>query len=359
MKKNRLLSLLLTAAMLAMAATFTACSGDKDGTSEKEPDKPDTGEGIKLGEPIGLVYTDFLTANDVIHNADTTELRISKALADKKGITDFVNRPMGIWDQKEHRAYLRRATEQRLEGDRYVLKVVRSSVAEVTHGQEMALNTGIYYNPKRMVSRGGLTRASQGDPMADKYIDDDNVIHPAAITVQMKSDAPAAAQALTRGSGDGNSATFTIEELYTNPPSGANGWFDWLEDLWEEIVEATSYDWDDDHTISLISTSATISKDFKFDCGGESGDTITLRFRCPIDFDLDYTLNIRSHGSIETAFVPIPNYLETYIEGYLEANPQARIPDSLRRSPCPRTSSASRSSSSQASALPSCSAPCR
>ena len=325
MRENRLLSLLLTAAMLAAAATFTACSGDKDGTSEKEPDKPDSGEGIKLGPPIGLVYTDFLTETDVIHNGDTTELRISKALADKKGITDFVNRPMGIWDKKEHRAYLRRATEQRLEGDRYVLKVVRSSVAEVTNGQEMALNTGIYYNPTRMLSRGGLTRASQGDPMADKYIDDDNVIHPAAITVQMKSDAPAQARALTRASSDGNSATFTIEELYTNPPSGANGWFDWLEDLWEEIVEVTSYDWDDDHTISLISTSTLISKDFKFDCGGESGDTITLRFRCPIDFDLDYTLNIRSHGSIETAFVPIPSYLETYIEGYLEANPQLRI----------------------------------
>ena len=129
MRKNRLLSLLLAAAMLAAATAFTACSGDNDSKdAEKEPDKPDTGEGIKLGEPIGLVYTDFLTETDVIHNADTTELRISKALADKKGITDFVNRPMGIWDQKDHRAYLRRATEQRLVDDHYVLKVVRSSV---------------------------------------------------------------------------------------------------------------------------------------------------------------------------------------------------------------------------------------
>ena len=327
MRKNRLLSLLLTAAMLAAAATFTACSGDKDGTSEKETDKPDSGEGIKLGEPIGLVYTDFLTETDVIHNADTTELRISKALADKKGITDFVNRPMGIWDQKEHRAYLRRATEQRLEGDRYVLKVVRSSVAEVTHGQEMALNTGIYYNPTRMVSRGGLTRASGGNAEADKYIDDDNVIHPAAITVQMKSDAPAEARALTRASGDGNSnsATFTIEELYTNPPSGANGWFDWLEDLWDEIVEATSYDWNDDRTISLIHTSTTLKKNITIDCGDDAEDIIKLDFKCPIQFDLDYTLNIRSHGSIESAFLPIPSYLATYIEGYLEANPQLLI----------------------------------
>ena len=327
MRENRLLSLLLTAAMLAAAATFTACSGDKDGTSEKETDKPDSGEGIKLGEPIGLVYTDFLTETDVIHNADTTELRISKALADKKGITDFVNRPMGIWDQKEHRAYLRRATEQRLEGDRYVLKVVRSSVAEVTHGQEMALNTGIYYNPTRMARRTGLTRASGGNAEADKYIDDNNVIHPAAITVQMKSDAPAEARALTRASGDGNgnSATFTIEELYTNPPSGANGWFDWLEDLWDEIVEATSYDWNDDRTISLIHTSTTLKKNITIDCGDDAEDIIKLDFKCPIQFDLDYTLNIRSHGSIESAFLPIPSYLATYIEGYLEANPQLLI----------------------------------
>ena len=325
MRKNRLLSLLLTATMLAAAAMFAACSGDKDGTSEKEPDTPDSGEGIKLGEPIGLVYTDFLTETDVIHNADTTELRISKALADKKGITDFVNRPMGIWDQKEHRAYLRRATEQRLEGDRYVLKVVRSSVAEVTHGQEMALNTGIYYNPTRMASRRGLTRASGGNAEADKYIDDDNVIHPAAITVQMKSDAPAEARALTRASGDGNSATFTIEELYTNPPSGANGWFDWLEDLWDEIVEATSYDWDDDKTISLIHTSTTLKKNITIDCGDDAEDIIKLDFKCPIQFDLDYTLNIRSHGSIESAFLPIPSYLATYIEGFLEANPQLLI----------------------------------
>ena len=327
MRENRLLSLLLTAAMLAAAATFTACSGDKDGTSEKETDKPDSGEGIKLGEPIGLVYTDFLTETDVIHNADTTELRINKALADKKGITDFVNRPMGIWDQKEHRAYLRRATEQRLEGDRYVLKVVRSSVAEVTHGQEMALNTGIYYNPTRMARRTGLTRASGGNAEADKYIDDNNVIHPAAITVQMKSDAPAEARALTRASGDGNgnSATFTIEELYTNPPSGANGWFDWLEDLWDEIVEATSYDWNDDRTISLIHTSTTLKKNITIDCGDDAEDIIKLDFKCPIQFDLDYTLNIRSHGSIESAFLPIPNYLATYIEGYLEANPQLLI----------------------------------
>ena len=166
MRKNRLLSLLLTAAMMAMAAAFTACSSDDD-APEKDPNVIIAGENDPLGAPIGLVYTDFITPNDVIHNADTTELTISKAFADKKGITNFVNHPMGIWDDQQHRAYLRRATEQRLVGDRYVLKVVQSTITEITGGQEMQLNTRLYYNPTRMVSRGGLTRASQGDPEAD------------------------------------------------------------------------------------------------------------------------------------------------------------------------------------------------
>ena len=329
MKTKQTAYWLLSLLMLATATVLTACADDDDPKKDPEPVNPGE-ESVTLGEPIGLVYTDFLTENDVTHNADTTELTISKALADKKGITDFVNRPMGIWDKKEHRAYLRRATEQQLVGDHYVLKVVRSSVAEVTQGQELQINTGLYYNPTRRLSRGGLTRASGGDPEIDKYIDDDNIIHPAAITVQRKvddgSNAPRRSRGVTRGDGDdGNSATFTIEELYTTPPSGANGWFDWLEDAWDAIVEATSYDWNDDNTISLIHTNTTLSSDIKFECGKESSDTITLRFRCPMKFDLDYTLKINSHGSIETAFVPIPSYLETYIEGYFEANPQLRI----------------------------------
>ena len=70
MRKNRLLSLLLTAAMMVMAAAFTACSSnDDDDTPKKDPTLIVAGEGDPLGEPIGLVYTDFLTPNDVTHNA--------------------------------------------------------------------------------------------------------------------------------------------------------------------------------------------------------------------------------------------------------------------------------------------------
>ena len=45
---------------------FTACSSnDDDDTPEKDPTLIVAGEGDPLGKPIGLVYTDFLTPNDV------------------------------------------------------------------------------------------------------------------------------------------------------------------------------------------------------------------------------------------------------------------------------------------------------
>ena len=330
MKTKQTFPWLLSLLMLAIAPVFTSCSSDDDAPA-KDPTLIVAGENDPLGAPIGLVYTDFITPNDVIHNADTTELTISKAFADKKGITNFVNHPMGIWDDQQHRAYLRRATEQRLVGDRYVLKVVQSTITEITGGQEMQLNTRLYYNPTRMVSRGGLTRASQGDPEADKYVDDNNIIHPAAITLRTKPNSGANSEDLDLS--QAGTRTITIEQMFSGKTDGANSWFtdlwddivDAVEETWEDIVEATSYDWDDDKSWSLLKSKTTISKDIKFGCGKEPADTITLRFRCPIEFNLDYTLNIRSHGSIETAFVPVPSYLKTYIDGYFEANPQLRI----------------------------------
>ena len=329
MKAKQSLLWLMSLLMLAVAPVFTSCSSDDD--DKNDPNVIIAGENDPLGAPIGLVYTDFITPNDVIHNADTTELTISKAFADKKGITNFVNHPMGIWDDQQHRAYLRRATEQRLVGDHYVLKVVQSTITEITGGQEMQLNTRLYYNPTRMVSRGGLTRASQGDPEADKYVDDNNIIHPAAITLRTKPNSGANSEDLDLS--QAGTRTITIEQMFSGKTDGANSWFtdlwddfvDAVEDAWDAVVDATSYDWDDDKSWSLLRSKTTISSDIKFGCGKEPADTITLRFRCPIEFNLDYTLNIRSHGSIETAFVPVPSYLKTYIDGYFEANPQLRI----------------------------------
>ena len=166
MKKNsimvkQVLMSIITAGIFTFG--FTSCSDDdpmsQDGAAANQEITSD-GEGIS--KPIGLVYTDFITENDVqILNADTTEIAVSKALADKKGITNFVNHPMGIWQAFDQRAYLRRATAQRLVGDKYILTVVRSALGEVLANQDVELNTSIFVNP----NAGANTRGAAG--MAD------------------------------------------------------------------------------------------------------------------------------------------------------------------------------------------------
>ena len=89
----------LTAGIFAFG--FSSCSDD-DFESPVNNNAADNAQvasnedGIR--KPYGLVYTDFINSNDVqILNADTTIISVSKAYADKMGITNFVNHPMGIW----------------------------------------------------------------------------------------------------------------------------------------------------------------------------------------------------------------------------------------------------------------------
>lgn len=331
--------MLMSIAVVTVTWGFTACSDDD--SPENDPNVIIAGENDPLGEPIGIWYTDFRNANDVtINNSDTTELSISKALADSLRITNFVNRPMGIWDKKEHTPYLRRATEQRLVGDRYVLKVVRSSLAEVIGSRDVTLNTGIYYDPAAPLSR--TTRAAAfGDIEASKYVDEENVIHPMAITFLGTSDNGS-------NSEDGFdpeatydlSETFTIEELYAMSKDPSNSIFDdignWfkktakkvasaVEQMVDYIAAKTSYSLDVDKSATIINTNTKLTLKKKFSCGEESKDTIGVTFNCPVQFNLDYTIKAKAQGSIKTGMLPIPSYLETYVNGYLDANPQLLV----------------------------------
>ena len=336
--------ILLGIAALSVAWTFTACSDSSE--PEKDPvNDPNVivaGENDPLGEPIGIWYTDFRTENDVtITKSDTTELSISKALADSLGIDNFVNRPMGIWDKKEHTPYLRRATEQRLVGDRYVLKVVRSSLAEVIGSRDVMLNTGIYYDPSAPLSP--KTRAAAfGDLQATKYVDDNDVIHPMAITFLGTSDNGSNSE---EGFIDPDatydlSQTFTIAELYAMSQDPSNSIFDdignWIKKTAKKVVSAietavnyvdakTTYTLDVDKSATIINTNTKLEHKEKFSCGKESKDTIGVTFKCPIQFNLDYTIKAKAQGSLKTAGLPIPSYLETYVDGYLDANPQLLV----------------------------------
>ena len=134
---------------LGSTITLTSCQDDAlDDCSNNNNGNVPQGAQTALLEAYGLTYENFVTENDVqILNADTTEISVNKALAEKLGIESFVNHPMGIWDKKSHLPYARRATAEKLVGDRFILTVTPATVAEIIGNKKVTLNTSVYVNP--------------------------------------------------------------------------------------------------------------------------------------------------------------------------------------------------------------------
>ena len=129
---NEMFRNILTAGTFAFAMIigFTACSDELDNDSTGNSDEIPAGADTRLLEAYGLMFSDFENANDVkILNPDTTEIAVSKKLADKLGIKSFVGHPMGIWQGIDQLPYARKTTEERLVGDTYILKVETATVA--------------------------------------------------------------------------------------------------------------------------------------------------------------------------------------------------------------------------------------
>ena len=139
--QGRVRSLLWVVPMWVFAALLAVgCSDDDD---------PTEGDGSTAVPPIALTYHHFIAPDDVeILDADTTQIAVSKALADKLGITEFSGRPMAIWQKVNCLPYIRRATAERLEGDRYILTVDNSaSLADVLpENTELNFDTRIHVN---------------------------------------------------------------------------------------------------------------------------------------------------------------------------------------------------------------------
>lgn len=123
---------------------LTACTSNND--QEVIPD-PGQKEDYSEYESYGLTYHHFDNADDVkILNADTTEIAVKKSLADKLGIKTFINHPLGIWDAPSHMAYGRKAVEERIDGDAYILTVTPVTAAELIGEKAAQLSTDIYVN---------------------------------------------------------------------------------------------------------------------------------------------------------------------------------------------------------------------
>ena len=336
---NKMFMNILTAGVFCFGFAFTACSDD-DLLSENLVDNSQEitaadGEGIK--RPVGLVYKDFITPNDVqILNADTTQIAVSKALADKLGIKNFVSHPMGIWQSLDECAYLRRATSQKLVGDKYILTVVRSGLGEVLMGQEVELSTSIFVNPN-----AGTTRGADGS--TDKYTDSDNVLHPAAVSINSMVDGNGQVTRSADGRGFG---TLTAEQIMAGETFGDASTRGFFSDVYNAIKNAVTFidnvrknglTINGDNHGKVANLNGTITPpDIHAPFGKGKGDTLNIKSKVPYNISLDYHLKLNSKVKIksvgqmvdEWTLNPIDfkcNYFEGRLDGDFSIAPQMTI----------------------------------
>ncbi len=97
MKKNSIMVkkvLMSIATAVVFTFGFTSCSDEDVMENNAQGQDPAQVGDYSKYEPYGLTYHNFESEDDVeILNADTTEIAVSKKLADKLGITSFVNHP--------------------------------------------------------------------------------------------------------------------------------------------------------------------------------------------------------------------------------------------------------------------------
>ena len=134
-----------TAPMLVFSVLLVmGCSSDDDSFMGGQGEQEMTDSTV-----IALTYHHFIASDDVIIlDADTTQISVSKLLADKLDITHFSGRPMAIWQKVNCLPYSRRATSESLKDGRYILTVDKSaSLADVLpEDTEINFDTRIHVN---------------------------------------------------------------------------------------------------------------------------------------------------------------------------------------------------------------------
>ena len=302
---------ILTAGVFAIGLTMTACS-DEMSDARNDKDKVPAGADTRILEAYGLMYTDFESENDVqILDADTTEIAVSKKLADKLGIASFVGHPMGIWQAIDELPYARKAKEERLVGDTYILKVERATVAELIGEKSAKLSTAAYVNDKPQL----LTRNNGGQfsEYGAKYVDEAGIIHPAVIhlTDPEGYDEPIHKvnnKPLLKNNAavnNGHYKFYTAEDLVGGTTRGALG--------------ASMH-------VNVLSLSGKISFDHDFHVSAAPGDTLSLSGQIPIDYNVNYFMTLEG-GVRWSSWLPevYVKKFETGLDGNYSFSPECYL----------------------------------
>ncbi len=290
--KTMFMSILTTG---IFAFSFSSCSDELDAQNADNQQAPE-GAKTELLEAYGLTFKNFDNENDVvILNADTTQLSISRAYAEKMGITSFVNHPMGIWHREQNLPYIRKATAEKIVGDRIIVDVVPATVAEIVGDKKVNLQTDIYVNP----DAGSVTTRAAGSNLpeyAAKYMDSDEVLHPAyvhltdpygyATDYDSPEDQPSALQ--TRAAASGEYEYLTAEEIASSQTRwGCHN--------------------------RIIAFENEVEKKFKLAVGKDSKDSVYAAFNGKIEFGINYFITI--DGGVKWNWVIPSPYLKKFEAG--------------------------------------------
>jgi hypothetical protein len=278
-RKRTMKTIKAIAAMLLVSIsstiTFTSCQQDSFEESKEFKATTDPTAGTGMQKAYGLTYQNFINNNDVtILNADTTEISVNKALAEKLGIVSFKGHAMGIWDCQSHLPYARKATEERLVGDRYILKVVPATMAELIGDQEVKLNTAGFFNPN---VQGSQTRAGMDMPeYAAKYIDENDIIHPAMVYLTDEY---------------GYEKDYYTDDDKPKAITRANGEYQFITG--EDLAKGSRASLDK----NILSLHSKMEQTVKLPCGKSGGDNAKITFKAPVDFELNYFFTINTKFS--------------------------------------------------------------
>ena len=282
---------------------FTSCNDDEliDNSSASSEAEAASSSGEILS-PIALNYYDYITSNDVeILNADTTKISVSKALADKLGITSFVDHPTGIYQDRDLRPFHRRAVKEELVGDRYILEVVPSGLGEFLIGKQVALSTQFYINESVASTRGS------GVDNTARYTDAEGYIHPTGVHIIHRSEAP---ECITRSNADldgYSSEYYSAEELLAGGGVATRG-----------ISSGDLFKIDEKGT--FINMKGEFKADKKL---GDGGDTLNIHVKAPYEVKLGYKFFLDVDR--EYFVVPVLNKFDAGVDGKFMIKPEVLI----------------------------------
>ncbi len=304
-KVKQVLMSTLSTAIIAMS--FASCADEIDSiNASADSQSPPRGAKTELLEAYGLTFHNFTNPDDVtIVDADTTQLSISKAYAEKMGIKSFKGHPMGIWHRAENLPYLRKCTGEKIVGDRIIIDVEGATPAEVLGQKAIELKSQIYVNQDDNAVK---TRAASDNipEYAAKYIDADNVIHPAYVHLTdpygydkdyHTPDDPVS-EAMTRAAAEGNYMYMTADE-----------------------IAASKTRWGCHN--SLLHFKNKLEKQFDFPIGKNSKDSLYLKFTTDMEFGLNYFITLNG-GMKWMGILPVP-YLKKFeagVDGEFKFNAQ-------------------------------------